>query len=103
MTAAVITVAGVALPLSGVLIAAATAVGVFVFLASISFSYWLLDATTAYCTDPDTPGWHQLLLFVPWIALTLWCMILHVVVAVLAIFIGYTAARAVRDWWHAGK
>jgi len=88
--------------MGGLAIVILTVLAVVVFVLIIKFSFALLDVVTEFCTDKDRSIVAQLLLLLPWIALTLWCLILNIFVVICALFTGYTIATGARNWWHKG-
>lgn len=78
------------------------AIGAIYFVVLGSFA--LLELMNEIYHGPNTGALMlaKILLLLPYIALTLWCVVLQIFIAIFALFTGYQILKGVRDWWHKG-
>ena len=87
---------------TGLFISFLTVVAIIAFIYSIKGAFILLDKFADFF-EKDGNVLLKLILFLPWITLTLLCIVLQFFIYIVAIFTGYQLAVGVRDWMNKGK
>lgn len=80
---------------------------ILVFLAVLALigivmgSFWLLDVfNRLFNSEGNVIA--KVLLFLPWVALAIWCAALYLVLALLTLGLAISLINDVRNWWHKG-
>lgn len=86
---------------AGWIIVILTILAMMAVVAIFFGSFWLLGAFNRLF-DAEGNVVAKVVLFLPWVALAIWCSVIYVVGAILTLGTVISLANDARNWWHKG-